>query len=292
MENYGRRNHSEDGRDSATVTDSSGKPIANGGNVRSDDGSKPSTDGQAKSTGSTPIGNIGDTERSSSRDTPIEITEGFYFTPNGTIERIPSGYYIGGDGRLKKRRKRNTGDADGNAHTDRPSSSEQETQFSSEDFLLDKPHNVRGGGRKRKSKVKEETAKLTMVTMIATGCTALFTSVALLTGHKHWSLETEECGFLAEALNDAIATLPASQYAFITGIIEKWIPWINLAFVAGAIIVPRLEESAKRATAERAARTSRYTSTRPRDETRDGSYTGHTGSPYNTFGDEASVGWG
>jgi hypothetical protein len=114
-------------------------------------------------------------------------------------------------------------------------------------FIGDKPLNIRGGKRTRKSKtVKEETSKLTMVTMLASGAAAIFTSVALLTKHEHWNLQHDEGQILAEALNDALETLPEKQYAQITGIVEKWIPWINLCFVVGAIIVPRFEASAKR----------------------------------------------
>jgi len=56
---------------------------------------------------------------------------------------------------------------------------------------------------------------------------------------------------LSEALNDALNTLPVKYYDQITSVIEKWVPWVNLAFVAGAIIVPRIEESTKRIEATR-----------------------------------------
>lgn len=85
-----------------------------------------------------------------------------------------------------------------------------------------------------------------MVALLAVGCSAIFTSVALLTKHEHWHLEQQESQHLAAALNDAIATLPVKYYARITEIIEKWIPWINLAFVLSALILPRLDASTKR----------------------------------------------
>jgi hypothetical protein len=85
-----------------------------------------------------------------------------------------------------------------------------------------------------------------MVAMLAAGSSALFTSVALLTKHDHWQLEAAESKALAEALNDAINTLPTKYYAAITKVIEQWIPWVNLAFCVGAIVVPRIEESTKR----------------------------------------------
>jgi hypothetical protein len=88
-----------------------------------------------------------------------------------------------------------------------------------------------------------------MVTMISTGMSLAFTSVALLTKHEHWSLQGEEAKALAEAINSALDTLPAKYYEKITGFVESWVPWINLSFVCGAIIIPRIEESFKRAEA-------------------------------------------
>jgi hypothetical protein len=84
-----------------------------------------------------------------------------------------------------------------------------------------------------------------MVTLLASGASAIFTSVALLTKHEHWKLHIEEGKILAEALNDAISTLPEKYYAQVVAIIEGWIPWINLCFVVGAIVIPRIEASAK-----------------------------------------------
>jgi hypothetical protein len=85
-----------------------------------------------------------------------------------------------------------------------------------------------------------------MVTMIATGMALMFTSVALLTKHDHWSLEGGEAKALSEAINGALDTLPAKYYVQITGFVENWIPWINLTFTLGAILLPRIEESIKR----------------------------------------------
>lgn len=236
-----------DGRETAGA-DVEGSGSINGGGVRSNDGNESTIDA-----GST-IGKIGTPKsigydgRDVSGNASVEITDGYYFTPNGSIERIPSGHYIGSDGRLRKRRKQRsaTGNSDGNAHRNRSETGEHEAESFPENlFLGDKPLNVRGGKRKAKT-VKAETSKLTMVTMLASGAAAIFTSISLLTKHEHWKLHPEEGNILAEALNEAISTLPEKYYAQVTGIIEKWIPWINLTFVVGAIIVPRIEASSKR----------------------------------------------
>ena len=239
-----------DGINAGTGADFTGIANDNGGSVRPDDGNKSSIDGTNQSARTTGINEFNVVNRSLGRTESVTITDGFYFTPRGTVERIPDGHYIGSDGRLRKRRKqrRDSGNANGNTYRDRPEAGEHEEEFSSENaFRIDKPLNVRGGKRTRKTKtVKEETSKLTMVTMLASGAAAIFTSVALLTKHEHWNLQHEEGKILAEALNDALETLPEKHYAQIVGVIEKWIPWINLCFVVGAIIVPRFEASAKR----------------------------------------------
>ena len=248
MENArNQESRNRDGRNAATATDFSGNAIDNGNGLRTDDGNESSIDvghtsGQS---GATKLSN--NDVRSVSADTGVEITDGFYFTPRGTIERIPIGYYISPDGKLRKRRKSKSvgSDANGNAHRNRSETGEETASVLGDTLPVDKPLNIRGG-KKRGRKPKEETNKLTMVTMLASGAAMLFTSVALLTKHDHWNLETEEAKTLAEALNEAISTLPEKYYAQIIAIIEKWVPWFNLAFVVGAIVIPRIEASSKR----------------------------------------------
>jgi len=250
MENAGNtesRNRNEG--NASAISDVTGNADTNGRSVRTNDGNKSSVN-DGNSTGQNGAFKLSDNdERSIDGNSGIEITSGYYYTPNGRVERIPIGHYISGDGKLRKRRqRRDTSDTNGNSHQSGSSSSEHEKEFVAEDsvFVGDKPLNIRGGKRGRKPKAKEETSKLTMVTMISTGCVAIFTSLALLTKHDHWYLEKPEAKTLAEALNDAIATLPEKYYAQITGIVETWIPWINLCFVIGAIVIPRIEASSKR----------------------------------------------
>ena len=240
-----RNDNSNEGRNSTTVN-SSGISIADGGNVWPNDGSQPSANARnfgSETAKSINGNNVADGVRGNQS---VEITDGFYFTPRGTIERIPTGHYISDSGKLRKRRvkRSDTSNANGNENRDRTETGEYAEKSASADFILEKPLNVRGG-RKRKT-IKQETNKLTMVTMLASGAAAIFTSISLLTKHDHWNLQTDEGKILAEALNDAINTLPEKYYAQVTGIVEKWIPWINLCFVCGAIIIPRIEASAKR----------------------------------------------
>jgi hypothetical protein len=114
--------------------------------------------------------------------------------------------------------------------------------------------------------------------MIATGCTAIFTSVALLTKHDHWSLEVIEARKLAEAINESISTLPVKYYETLTTVIEKWIPWINVIFVISAIVFPRIEESSK------LIEESHY---KPSDR----SDKGNPAENNHHFSSEASLGW-
>jgi len=235
-----------DGRNAATATDNSGIAIGNGGSVRTDAREQRNVASGNSSSQSGTFANIRDDARGIAGNASVEITDGYYFTPRGTIERIPSGHYISDSGKLRKRRvkRSDTSNADGNARSDRSNASGNEEEFASANILLDKPLNVRGG-RKRKT-VKQETSKLTMITLLSSGAAAIFTSISLLTKHDHWALQTDEAKIFAEALNDAINTLPEKYYAQVIAIIENWIPWINLTFVVGAIIIPRIEASAKR----------------------------------------------
>ena len=233
----------------ATATDTSGNAIADGNNLRSNGGNESPIDNRSTSGEIGALKSSGDDVRSASGNQEFAITDGHYFTPRGTIERIPNGHYIGSDGRLRKRRKPKQSDGsntDGNAYRDRSKASEENEWNLGDAFPIDKPLNIRGGKRTRKKTIKEETSKLTMVTMLASGAAAIFTSVAMLTKHDHWKLHPDEAGTLAEALNDAISTLPEKYYAQIVAIIERWIPWINLTFVVSAIVIPRIEASAKR----------------------------------------------
>jgi hypothetical protein len=246
MKNNGRQNRNNRSASAATSAISSRKSVANGGNVRTDDGSKSSVDERNSGNESATVSNVVNNGGSVVGNQSVTITDGFYFTPRGTVERIPDGYYIDGQNKLRKRRQSsNSGNAaNGNAHPDRSETGEQ-TESTTTDFLLNAPLNVRGKRGRKSKAIKEETSKITLVTALSTASVALFSCVELLTKHEHWALEKTEAQILAESLNDALATLPAKYYDSITAIIEKYVPWINLAFVVGAIIVPRIEASSK-----------------------------------------------
>lgn len=126
-----------------------------------------------------------------------------------------------------------------------------------------------------------------MVAMLTAGSSAIFTSVAMLTKHDHWSLNREEARVLAEALNDAINTLPVKYYEQITAIIEKWIPWINLTFVLGAIITTRIEDSVK--LYEKKQRP--FPAEEPRPGAREGSDRGDGRTEADSYNFPSSLGW-
>jgi len=277
-----QKSGNRDGRNStASTTVVTGNKHSNGDSIRPNDGNEQTSIGRDANGSSGEKSNNGDVERSVDGNPRAEITTGYYFTPNGTIERIPNGYYINNDGRLRKRRGsdgRNTVDGNENRNKNRTETGGNGLETPEMAFLdEEKPLSVRGGKR-RGRKPKEETTKLTMVTMLATGCTAIATSIALLTKHDHWSLHVDEAKHLAEALNDAISTLPTKYYDTIIAVIEKWIPWINLIFVIGAIVIPRIEASAK------LVEESHYKQS-------DGSDIRNDGTTNNHFSSKASVGW-
>lgn len=176
-----------------------------------------------------------------SRGNSAALPNGFYFTPNGDIARIPDGHYINA-GRLRKRRRGSDRSNSAGRTADSGGAETSEQSFVDSEVPL---RDVKSTGRKQK-KVTEAQQRVTMVAMISVACTAMFSSITLLTKHDHWSLEQQEAKYLAEAVNEAIQTLPTKTYAAIIAIIERWIPWVNLVFVVSAIIIPRIEASAKR----------------------------------------------
>jgi len=241
----GRRNSSNQKRGRTGSTNNRGESIADGRNIRADDRSEPTFNGENNRNEQRSQNNVSDDARAESSNSKLEITDGYYFTPDGRIERIPDGYYIDNQNRLRKRRQRNVeyNTTDGNQNRDRTETGGNETEYIPTDFLLEKPLNVRG---KKRRKAKEESEKLTVVTLLASATSGIFTSIALLTGHEHWPLVIQESKNLAEALSDCLDTLPSKTYAQIIAILEKWVPWVNLAFIAGAIIVPRITKSLER----------------------------------------------
>lgn len=243
MKNGKQRNSDNDtesaGRNaSASYTDGSNTSDV----VGAVDREQPTNAGQDNNIRTESIRNDASITTASRGSASVEITDGYYFTPRGTVERIPDGHYIDSSGKLRKRRKQR-GDtrnaSDGNVNPDRTETS------GTEEFPTEVPLRVNAKARKAK-KVTEAQQRLTMVAMLSVASTALFTSISLLTKHDHWNLEKTEAHILAEALNDALVTLPGHTYAAIIAIIEKWVPWINLIFVVSAIILPRIEASTKR----------------------------------------------
>jgi hypothetical protein len=244
MKNEKRNSNNDTERRSATSSSLTGQSTTDGGNIRANDGNEPPVSRQSES--------IGFENRNANEHSPSEsrgnqklvLQDGYYFTPSGNVERVPDGHYIDNGGRLRKRRQSRSDSgisSDGNEDRDRTETSDTE-KFSSEIPL--RTVSVRGRKSKEK-KITESQQRMTMIAMLSVACSATFTSIALLTKHRHWSLESEEVKPMAEALNDAFATLPSKAYETILAVIEKWVPWVNLVFVCSAIIIPRIEESVK-----------------------------------------------
>src|SRR5215813_5641784 len=241
-----------DAGNAATTDERVGQSIGYGGYIRADDRIQQTVNrGSTSEQVGTVTNNVITSDVSGGR-ARNEITSGYYYTPSGDIRPIPEGCYVDSrDGRLKKRRKRRAGNntVDGNEdrtnYEDREQAGNSESEFDSQTDLR-KPLKVRG---RKKRTVKEESKKMTMLTLIASSTSALFTGVAILTKHDHWALRTDckptEATILAEAINDALDTLPPKYYDIVTSIVEKWFPWINLTFVVCALVGERLKESEK-----------------------------------------------
>lgn len=253
----GRHIDNDSKRDSARTSETVADGSDFGDVVRTIDRGQSSNAGQDNNIRAESIGSDANNQGESRGNQRASLPSGFYFTPSGDVARIPDGYYIG-NGRLRKRRatSNRSDSTDGNEDRNRTETG-NESQLGAESYLREKPLKV--GGTRKRSKVSEAQQRLTMVAMLSVACTATFTSIALLTKHEHWYLETEEVKPLAEAFNDAFATLPTKAYETIIAIIEKWTPWINLVFVLSAIIVPRIEASIKR------VETTRYQPNRSND---------------------------
>jgi len=100
-------------------------------------------------------------------------------------------------------------------------------------------------GRKPGSKNKKtESAfeQATLLGFIAIGLDAIYGSIALFAG-SHWELAEEESTMLANSVNSALKTLPEEYYGDIKANIEKFIPWVGLAITAGAITIPRVNQT-------------------------------------------------
>ncbi len=98
------------------------------------------------------------------------------------------------------------------------------------------------GKRGRKPKVDHKRAS---ITLLSTGLSSLFGIVAAFEG-EHWYLQDFEAQLLSAQLDQALSTLPEEYYASVNEALEKYAPWVALAFTSYAIVRPRLDASAKR----------------------------------------------
>lgn len=99
---------------------------------------------------------------------------------------------------------------------------------------------------KRVVKEKSMPGKADFIGLLTVCSTLSFSTVALLTGHDHWSLDEEESAYHAKALNGMLDTLPNKYYEIIVVAAEKWLPRFFYIFALCALVAPRINESAKR----------------------------------------------
>lgn len=246
MKNGRRNNNNPDAKRRTVTTNSVGQAIDNGGRIRGDERIEPSITGEIDSKRNDSESNVTGSSESTIATKRNTLPTGYYYNPDGELSRIPEGHYIK-DGKLRKRRtsgSNGSNASDGDSHRNRSETGDEHTRILENASIWEKPRKV--GRRSKKKELTESQQRLTVVALLATGCTAIFTSVKLLTKHEHWELEELEAKILSEALNDAFETLPSKAYEIIIAIIEKWVPWVNLVFVVSAILLPRIEESAKR----------------------------------------------
>jgi hypothetical protein len=104
--------------------------------------------------------------------------------------------------------------------------------------------------RGRPKKVNEVEQGAT-IGVLATALSAIFIIPTVAFG-AHWALSDEEATTLGESLQKALSTLPSSQYVDLKKYLDRFVPWVALAIVAGQIVAPRIEET-QRQRAERGA---------------------------------------
>ena len=107
-----------------------------------------------------------------------------------------------------------------------------------------------GKSKKKKSAAEGGKAeKQILITLIATGLTAGYGSIAIWRKEEHWKLQEREAKALAEQVDACLETLPDKVYEQFIKQIESFAPWIGLAITAGAITLPRIQESQRRSSA-------------------------------------------
>ena len=97
-------------------------------------------------------------------------------------------------------------------------------------------------GRPKKMDAVEQGAT---IGVLATGLSALFLIPSVTFG-AHWALSDEEATTLGESLQKALSTLPGNTYVDLKKYLDRFVPWVALAIVAGQIVAPRIEETQRR----------------------------------------------
>lgn len=102
---------------------------------------------------------------------------------------------------------------------------------------------VKTRGRARMKEIKEgEAAKMGILTVVSMGLNAAYGIAATQMG-PHWHLQPKETAQLATALHAALETLPGETYSELLKYFDKYGPWIVLAWTAGVVTLPRIQQT-------------------------------------------------
>jgi hypothetical protein len=117
--------------------------------------------------------------------------------------------------------------------------------------VVERPFPVDAPRRRGRPKKVNEIEQSATIGVFSTALSALFIIPSVALG-PHWVLSDEEATTLAESLQKALSTLPGNTYVDLKKYLDKFVPWVALAIVAGQIVAPRIEETQRRRT-ERSA---------------------------------------
>lgn len=112
---------------------------------------------------------------------------------------------------------------------------------------VEKPFPVDSPRRRGRPKKVNEIEQAATLGVFSTALSALFIIPSVALG-PHWVLNDEEANTLAESLQKALSTLPGSTYGDLKKYLDRFVPWVALAIVAGQIVAPRIEETQRRRT--------------------------------------------
>jgi hypothetical protein len=182
-------------------------------------------------------------ERSNASTTSEQIGSGGTVSANisGTISESTSaaGSIVDGIGNGGERRRKRRSDA-GKPRTRTSTGNSANAAEASAEQIGAIP--IRRRRLTKKSLEESKAEKAAVLGLIAVGCNAIYGTAALFLG-GHWELERDETVALSKAVDNALSTLPQEYYGLIRQAIENYVPWIALCITAGAITIPRWQQS-------------------------------------------------